>query len=89
MEVGQKRKRRWDSKGLFGFRPTKFQVLEGPPEAAADNGAAIQPRMQSRFIEGSHGNNEDTNLLTGTVTKKRRTGSKLVSLVRFAVVSGM
>ena len=89
MEVGQKRKRHWDSKGLFGFRPTKFQVLEGPSDAAAENGAAIQPRLRSRFIEGSHGNNEDTSLLTGTVTKKRRTGSKLVSFVRFAVASGM
>lgn len=88
MEAGQKRKRHWDSKGLFGFRPTKFQVLEGLPDAAAANGAASRPRLHKNFIEGSHSNNEDTNLLTGTAAKKRRTGSRLVSLVRFAGASG-
>ena len=89
MVVSQKRKRHWDSKGLFGFRPTKFQVLEDIPHAAADNGAASRPRSLKSLIEGSHSNNEDTNVLTGTATKKRHTSSKIFSLVRFAVVSGM
>lgn len=89
MAVGQKRKRHWDSKGLFGIRPTKFQVLEGVPDAAADNGAASRPRSLKSLIEGSHSKNENTNGFTDTVTKKRHTSSKIFSLVRFGVVSGM
>lgn len=89
MGVGQKRKRRWDSKGLFGFRPTKFQVLEDLPDAAADNGAASRPGLPDGFVEGSNSNSEDTNVMGGTAAKIRRTSSKFISIVRFAVVSGM
>ena len=93
MGIGQKRKRRWGSKSLFGFRSAKVQVLGALPDAAAAaaaEGTASRSRLLlDGFIEGSESNNEDTNIRAGTASKIRRTGSKFISFVRFAVVSGM
>lgn len=87
MGSGQKRKRGWGSMGIFGFRPTKFQVLGPLPDAAAGNESATRPLLLDGFVEGS--NSEDINPMDGTTTKIRRTSSRILSFVRFAVVSGM
>lgn len=87
MGIGQKRKRRWGSKGFFGFRPAKIQALENLPDAGG-NETTNRSGVLDGFIEGS--NSEDANNLTaGTAAKIRRTGSRILSIVRFAVASGM
>lgn len=87
MVIGQKRKRRWGSKSLFKFRHAKFQVLGDFPDAAAGSGAARRSGLFDGFIEES--NSEDNNVAAGTAAKIRRTRSRLISIVRFAVVNGM
>lgn len=84
MRIGQKRKRRWGSKGFFGFRPSKIQGIDNLSGDAGSE-AANRSGALDGLIERS--NSEDTIFKVGTTAKIRRTGSKILSIVRFSGLS--
>lgn len=86
MIAGQKRKRRWGSKGFFGFRTAKFQALENLLHDAGDEYPTPTGALDG-LIEGSH--SDDGNFNLGTASKLRRTGSKMLSVVRLSGFGGM
>ena len=84
MGFGQKRKRPWGSQGFFGFRPAK-QVLESLLRDAETPG---QSGALDGLIEGS--SSEDANFSSSANSNKiRRSGSKILSVIRSSRFSGM
>ncbi len=78
MGANQKRKRQWSSKGLFGLKTvSKIFVIEQLP-STLDN---VSHDADMCSAENAHEK-------SGTAAKLRRTGSKLLSVVRFSGSSG-
>jgi hypothetical protein len=85
MGFSQKRKRCWGSKIFFGLRHAKVLLIEKlPPDDG--NEVASRPGALDGLIERS--NSEDAKFNAVTSAKMRRTGSKILSIVRFSRLSG-
>lgn len=82
MRLSQKRKRCWGSKVFLGFRRAKVLAIQKlPGDEVANRSGALDGLM-----EGS--NSEDAKPKAVTAAKMRRTGSKILSVVRFSRLSG-